>query len=152
MSDLKLFTHDYRPTMWHKLNQTQPIVAIFFRNLACTMCQGMLRVLEGYQEQFRQFQAQPVVLAKTNPASLAGFIQHFRPQYPMLSDPSGDVFRAYSNASEQLEFQGGILVLPPRSITAVFRFVPQGLEQQLPINELLECIKTLNYYRSSITA
>ena len=152
MSDLTLFTHDYRSTMWHKLNQQQPIVAIFVSHSVDASSQQMLRTMEAQQAQFRQLQAQPVILTKTNPAHLKAFIQHFQPIYPVLSDPNGDVFRSYSFASEQLELQGGILVLPPRSITAVFRFVPQNDEQQLPINELLACVKMLNYYNSSVTA
>ncbi len=136
MSDLKLFTHDYRSTSWYKLNQQQPIVAMFIGHSTSAISQNMLRILEAQQAQFRQFQAQPIILAKTNPANLNDFIQHFQPKYPVLSDPTGDVFRIYSYASEQLELQGGILVLPPRSITAVFRFVPQSIEHELPINGL----------------
>jgi peroxiredoxin len=89
-----------------------PVALVFFRGDWCPYCNGQLASYARKYVEFERRGAQPAAVSVDPPSHNAAMVGKLRIPFPLLSDPRGEVARAYGlwNADENLATPAVVVV------------------------------------------
>src|SRR4028118_200341 len=92
--------------------EVSPVVLIFYRGDWCTYCNGQLAAYARKYNEFERRGTQPAAISVDPPVHNARMVGKLQIPFPLLSDPKGEVARAYGlwNEKENVAIPAVVIV------------------------------------------
>src|SRR4028119_1546712 len=95
--------------------EVSPVVLVFYRGDWCPYCNGQLAAYARKYNEFERRGTQPTAISVDPPVHNARMVGKLRIPFPLLSDPKGEVARAYGLWNEKENVAVPAVVIVNRS-------------------------------------
>lgn len=121
-----------------------PVALVFFRGDWCHYCNGQLASYARRYVEFEKRGAQPAAISVDPPRHNAGMVGKLRVPFPLLSDPKGEVARAYDLWDERENVAIPAVVVVARSGEVSYLHVAQDVADRPMDEEVFSALDSLH--------
>jgi peroxiredoxin len=145
--DLALPDHAGRTFRLSSRRGVGPTVIVFYRGHWCPYCRRYLAKLQLHREAFAQLRAQVVAISPEPIATSAMLARELALDYPLLSDPRGEVVDRYGARNT---FTSATTVLPHATVVVVdadgfvrFKSVDRNFKKRTTMRTILNALREI---------
>jgi peroxiredoxin len=121
-----------------------PVVLVFFRGDWCHYCNGQLASYARKLVEFERRGAQPAAISVDPPRRNAAMVGKLRLPFPLLSDPKGEVARAYGLYNEGENVAIPAVVVVNRAGEVSYLYVGRDFADRPTDGEVFSALDTLD--------
>lgn len=123
--------------------EVSPVVLVFFRGDWCHYCNGQLASYARKYGEFERRGTQPAAISVDPPVHNAGMVGKLRIPFPLLSDPKGEVARAYGLWNERENVAIPAVVVVDRSGGVAYKHAGSDFADRPTDDEVFSALKSL---------
>lgn len=123
--------------------EVSPVVLVFYRGDWCPYCNGQLAAYARQYGEFERRGAQPAAISVDPPAHNARMVGKLMIPFPLLSDPRGEVARAYGLWNERENLAVPAVVVVDRSGKVTYLHEGSDFADRPPDEEVFSAVKSL---------
>ena len=123
--------------------EVSPVVLVFYRGDWCPYCNGQLAAYARKYNEFERRGTQPAAISVDPPAHNARMVGKLQIPFPLLSDPKGEVARAYGLWNERENVATPAVVIVNRSGEVAYLYVGSDFADRPMDGEVFAALKSL---------
>jgi peroxiredoxin len=123
--------------------EVSPVVLVFYRGDWCPYCNGQLAAYARKYNEFERRGTQPAAISVDPPAHNARMVGKLKIPFPLLSDPKGEVTRAYGLWNEKENVAVPAVVIVNRSGEITYLHAGSDFADRPTDGEVFAALKSL---------